>query len=92
MTSFIISKFCSFLKILQPLDAGVIQNFKVKYRKSLVKYVLSRINDNAADAEIVQDVNILMAIWWVQLAWKYVTFSTVKRCFEKCDFCEVAMN
>ena len=31
---------------------------EVKYRKSLVKYVLSRINDNASAAEIVQDVNI----------------------------------
>ena len=57
---------------LQPLDASIIRNFKVKYRKSLVKYVLSRINDNAS-AEIVQDVNILMVIWWVQRAWKDVT-------------------
>ena len=44
---------------LQPLDAGIIRNFKVKYRKSLVKYVLLRINDNASAAEIVQEVNIL---------------------------------
>ena len=58
---------------LQPLDAGIIQNVKVKYRKSLVNYVLSRINDNASAAEIVQDVNILMAIRWVQRAWKDVT-------------------
>ena len=47
---------------LQPLDAGIIRNFKVKYRKSLVKYVLSRINDNASAAVIVQDENILIAI------------------------------
>ena len=51
---------------LQPLDAGIIRNFKVKYQKSLVKYVLLRINDNASAAETVQDVNILMAIRWVQ--------------------------
>ena len=71
---------------IQPLDAGIIRNFKVKYRKLLVKYVLSRINNNASAAEIVQDVNILMVIWWVQRAWKDVTPSTVKRCFEKCGF------
>ena len=58
---------------LQPLDAGIIGNFKVKYRKFLVKYVLSRVNDNASAAEIVQDVNILMAIQWVQREWKNVT-------------------
>ena len=73
---------------LQPLDAGIIQNFKVKYRKSLVKDVLSRINDNASVAEIVQDVNIIMAIQWVQRAWKDVTPLTVKRCFEKSGFSE----
>ena len=72
----------------QPLDAGIIRNFKIKYRKSLVKYELSRINDNASAAEIVQDVNILMAIRWVQQAWKDVTPSTVKQCFEKCGFRE----
>ena len=37
---------------------------------------------------MVQDVNILMAIRWVQRAWKDVTPSTVKRCFEKCGFRE----
>ena len=47
-----------------------------------------RINDNASAAELVQDVNILMAIRWVQRAWKDVTPSMVKRCFEKCGFCE----
>ena len=50
--------------------------------------MLSRINDNASAAEIVQDVNILMAIRWVQRAWKDVTPSTVKRSFEKSRFRE----
>ena len=50
--------------------------------------MLSRINNNASAAEIVQDVNSLMAIQRVQWAWKDVTPSTVKRCFEKCGFRE----
>ena len=73
---------------LQPLDAGIIRNFKVKYRKSFVNYVLSRINDNVSAAEIVQDVNVLMAIRWVQRALIDVTPSTLKRSFEKCGFRE----
>ena len=72
---------------LQPLDAGIIRNFKVKYRKSLVKYVLSRISDGSSAVEIANSVNVLMAIRWVQRAWQDVLPSTIKRCFEKCGFC-----
>ena len=45
---------------LQPLDAGIIRNFKVEYRKSLVKYVLLRINDNfrEGDDELMEDVHV----------------------------------
>ena len=42
---------------LQPIDAGILQNFKIKYRKSLVNYVLSRINNNATVADIIKDVD-----------------------------------
>lgn len=69
---------------LQPLDAGIIRNFKVKYRKRLVKFVLSRIREDASATEIVKGVNVLMAIQWIQEAWKEVTNSTIKNCFEKC--------
>ena len=70
---------------LQPLDAGIIQNFKVKYRKRLVKYVLARINEYSSATQIIKDVNILMAIRWAQEAWKEVTETTIKNCFEKCE-------
>ena len=69
---------------LQPLDAGIIRNFKVKYRKRLVKFVLSRIQEDASATEIVKGVDVLMAIRWIQDAWKEVTNSTIKNCFEKC--------
>ena len=69
---------------LEPLDAGIIQNFKVKYRKRLVKYALARINEYSSATQIIKDVNILMAIRWAQEAWKEVTGTTIKNCFEKC--------
>ena len=47
---------------LQPLDAGIIRNFKVKYRKRLLKCVISRIDDNRKASEIIQEVDILKAI------------------------------
>ena len=54
---------------LQPLDLGIIQNFKVMYRKLLLRFVLSKIdqtNDNAS--QIVKSVSVLTAIRWVAQA------------------------
>lgn len=39
---------------LQPLAAGIIRNFKLKHQKSLAKYLLSWINDNASFADILK--------------------------------------
>ena len=39
---------------LQPLDAGIIRNFKVKYRKLLLKFVISRVNDKKTASEICE--------------------------------------
>ena len=47
---------------LQPLDAGIIQNFKVKYQKRVVKYVLARTQKDASATQIVKVVDVLGAI------------------------------
>ena len=47
---------------LQPLDAGIIQNFKVKFRKKLVTYELTRIKEDASATQIVKGVDIIVAI------------------------------
>ena len=46
--------------------------------------MLSRIQEDASATEIVKGVDVLMAIRWIQDAWKEVTNSTIKNCFEKC--------
>ena len=66
---------------LQPLDAGIIQSFEVKYRKKLLCHVLARIDRNASD---VVKVDILQAITWVAAAPKEVSEMTIKNCFAKC--------
>ena len=56
----------------------------MKYRKRFVEYALARINEYSSATQIIKDVNILMAIRWAQEAWKEVTGTTIKNCFEKC--------
>ena len=69
---------------LQPLDAGIIQSFKTKYRKKLMRYVIARINDDLTASETAKGIDILQAITWVSHSWKEVSVETIKNCFAKC--------
>ena len=66
---------------LQPLDLGIIQNFKVHYRRYFLRYVLSKIDECDSASDVVKSVDILVAIRWVALAWSQVTAETVTKCF-----------
>ena len=68
---------------LQPLDAGIIENFKVKYRKKLLRHVIARISNDRSASDIAKEVGILQAITWVVAAWKEVSETTIKNCFAK---------
>ena len=63
---------------LQPLDLGIISAFKCKYRKRLLKYVVSRIDEDV--------VNISKAIHLMQVAWRDVSTETIINYFQRCRF------
>ena len=67
----------------QPLDAGIIQSFEVKYRKKLLCHVLARISNDCNAFDVVK-VDILQAITWAAAAPKEVSEMTIKNCFAKC--------
>ena len=69
--------------VLQPLDLGIIQNFKVHYHKLLFRFVLAKIEECTSASEITKSVTILHAIRWVAEAWKRVASDTTKKCFRK---------
>ena len=70
---------------LQPLDAGIIRNFKVQYRKLLVAHTLAQIDGSSLTAsEVTKSVHILTAIQWAKQAWEAVKEETVVNCFRHC--------
>ena len=69
---------------IQPLDLGIIQIFKVHYRKLLLRFVLSKIDEsNDTASQIVKSVSVLTAIRWVAEAWDSVKKETIMKCFTK---------
>ena len=69
---------------LQPCDAGIIKNFKHKYRKLLICNILACIDSvNRTATELIKDITILKVIKWIQNLWANVSKKTIKNCFEK---------
>ena len=69
---------------LQPCDAGIIGHFKVKYRKQLLKHVISRIKDRKKASEIIQRVDLLQCMRWVNQAFEHITKDTKNVGSQKC--------
>ena len=77
---------------LQPLDLGIIQNFKVHYRHLFLSYVLSKIDTCETATEVINSINILIAIRWVGQAWAKVKAETVSKCFRKAGILDNGMD
>jgi len=77
---------------LQPLDLGIIKNFKVHYRRFLLRYVLSKIDECETASEIVNGINLLIAIRWITQAWKMVKAETICKCFRRAGILDAGME
>ena len=69
--------------VLQPLDLGIIQNFKIHYRKLLIQHVITRIEECSTAHEVVKSLSVLLASRWIAEAWQKVSSETIKKCFRK---------
>ena len=66
----------------QSLDAGIIANWKVKYKKKLLRFVCSRVDGKKNASEIVKSVNVSLAIEWGKQAWDEVSSDLIGKCLK----------
>nr|XP_032528548.1 tigger transposable element-derived protein 6-like [Danaus plexippus plexippus] len=66
---------------LQPMDQGIINNFKIYYRKEVLRHVIQSIEDNQCP-----QIDVLQAMRFARKAWFSVTKTTIANCFKKSGF------
>lgn len=67
--------------LIQPMDQGVIQNFKMNYQKSFMRKLVNY--DDGSIPDFQKQFNIKDAIFMASLAWQDVKQQTLMRCWRK---------
>lgn len=68
---------------LQPLDMGIIQNFKVNYHRRIIKRLLILI---VIRQNKILKIDLWMAFQMLKVGWMDVTCKTMQNCFRKAGF------
>uniref|UniRef100_A0A147BNC8 Putative tigger transposable element-derived n=1 Tax=Ixodes ricinus TaxID=34613 RepID=A0A147BNC8_IXORI len=81
---------------LQPMDAGVIANFKMLYRRRMMEWLIMKIDSavagpsgGLASGSPDLKITLLKAVRFVYGAWYEVKETTIKNCFRKAGFVRV---
>ena len=70
--------------IIQPLDQGIIKNFKVKYREQFIRAAITNYDKNQSF-----DPNLWDAMRWTHTAWNAIAQSTIVNCFKHAGFVQL---
>lgn len=70
----------------QPLDQGIIKNFKVKYRKRVLRHLIANMDNATSASDLGKKISVLDAIQWISSAINEIEQSTVVNCFVKSGF------
>ncbi|XP_044595474.1 jerky protein homolog-like [Cotesia glomerata] len=68
--------------LIQPLDQGIIEKFKRRYRNDLIEKILLQEENNVENKDFFQSFNLLDAFNLCALAWDEVTSSDIRNCWK----------
>jgi hypothetical protein len=67
--------------LIQPLDQGIIKNFKIFYKKEMQRKLLFEIDDDNNFGLSYLDVLKKITLLFTKLAWDSLEFKTIENCF-----------
>jgi hypothetical protein len=72
----------------QSMDQGIIQATKLKFRKRQLQFMLSQMDkgESKTGTQILKDISVLDAIFWISRSWDEVEITTIEKCFAKAGF------
>eukprot|EP00105_Crassostrea_gigas_P001681 XP_011413939.2 PREDICTED: tigger transposable element-derived protein 4-like [Crassostrea gigas] len=75
---------------LLQMDQGIIQTLKLKFRnRKLKKMVREMDHSSKCGSEILKNISLLDAIYWIDRRWKEVETSTIVKCYKNCGFVDM---
>jgi len=69
--------------LLQPMDQGVIRNFKAHYRRTLIEKLLNHLEQH----QELLIIKLVESVFMAFSAWQSVTATTIKNCFHHGGLC-----
>ena len=72
----------------QPMDEGIIQALKLRYRRRQLKKTIMKMNTNKTlnGSDLLKQISVLDAIYWISNSWNVLDNSTIQKCFKRCGF------
>lgn len=67
---------------IQPLDQGIIRAMKERYKRRLLRSLLSKIDECATVTQLCKQITLLDGIYWIADAWNETSASTIVKCFK----------
>ncbi|XP_053403566.1 tigger transposable element-derived protein 6-like [Mercenaria mercenaria] len=74
--------------VTQPMDQGIIQTVKLKFKKRQLQHMVRGMEQHPAmqGSELLKQITILDAIYWLSNSWSEVETNTIVKCFSKAGF------
>ncbi|CAC5356722.1 unnamed protein product [Mytilus coruscus] len=70
----------------QSLYLGIIRAFKARYRKHMLKHVITKIDNCTYNTSLTKEIKVLDAVHWIDNSWSDTKESTITSCFRNAGF------